>query len=59
MLKSLSKERLAKAAENAAKATAGGNNDGSDDEFYDDEFTPVSSSPDIDNDDSFDEFTPV
>lgn len=57
--KDSSKERLAKAAENAAKATAGGNNDGSDDEFYDDEFTPVSSSPDIDNDDSFDEFTPV
>lgn len=57
--KDSSKERLAKAAENAAKAAAGGSNDGSDDEFYDDEFTPVSSSPDIDNDDSFDEFTPV
>ncbi len=57
--KDSSKERLAKAAENAAKAAAGGSNNGSDDEFYDDEFTPVSSSPDIDNDDSFDEFTPV
>lgn len=53
--KDSSKERLAEAAEKAAKAADSGN----DDEFYDDEFTPVSSSPDIDNDDSFDEFTPV
>ena len=58
--KSGDKSRLESAAEKAAEKAAENNSGGSDeDSFDDDDFRPVSGDPDIDNDDSFDEFTPV
>lgn len=56
--KSADKDRLEEAAEKAAQKTAE-DNSSDDDSFETDEFVPVSGDPDIDNDDSFDEFTPV
>ena len=54
--KSEEKDRLEDAAEKAAEKAAEAE---SDDSFADDDFMPISGDPDIDNDDSFDEFTPV
>jgi recombination protein RecA len=53
------KDRLKDAAEKAAQKAAKNNSSDDDDSFETDEFVPVSGDPDIDNDDSFDEFTPV
>lgn len=52
------KDRLEEAAEKAAKKSA---KNKSDEEFFEDndDFTPITEDPDIDNEDSFDEFTPV
>lgn len=52
------KGRLEEAAEKAAEQAAETDADASPD-FANDDFEPVSGDPDIDNDDSFDEFTPV
>ena len=54
--KSEEKDRLEDAAEKAAEKAAEAEDD---DNFADDDFMPISGDPDIDNDDSFDEFTPV
>lgn len=54
--KTSDKSRLEEAAEKAAEKTE---QTEPEEDFPEDEFVPVSGDPDIDNDDSFDEFTPV